>query len=98
MINTVLARSTELKPRGDFFTGLGSEFLQDNLLNRYFNVSGMYAKPPEEPPQALTDTLEDLFHNITLSLLSSSALQWALETAMTRHVCGKILTVDDFQT
>jgi hypothetical protein len=73
--NTVLARSTELKHLVELVRRKGDESLQQNLVERYSNVPGMYGTPGEIQTQPLSSMLEDLFRNITLSLASLSELQ-----------------------
>jgi len=73
--NTVLAGSTELVPIVELVRRRGNESLQQDLVNRYSNVPGMYGSPAEVSTQPLASMLEDLFRNITLSLATSSELQ-----------------------
>jgi len=73
--NTVLARSTELKHLVELVRRKGDESLQQNLVERYSNVPGMYGTPGDIQTQPLSSMLEDLFRNITLSLASLSELQ-----------------------
>jgi hypothetical protein len=73
--NTVLARSTELKHLVELVRRKGDESLQQNLVESYSNVPGMYGTPGEIQTQPLSSMLEELFRNITLSLASLSELQ-----------------------
>lgn len=73
--NTVLAGSTELKPIVELVRRRGQGFLQQDLIDRYSNVPGMYSTPNEESTQPLSSMLEDLFRNLTLSLTTSAELQ-----------------------
>jgi hypothetical protein len=73
--NTVLAGSTELKPVVELVRRRGEESLQQDLIERYSNVPGMYGTPGDVSTQPLSSMLEDLFRNITLSLTTSAELQ-----------------------
>ena len=73
--NTVLARSTEPVPIADHVRQTGNESFQRDLFNRYSNMPGMYVTPGEGPTQPLSNILEELFRNITLSLVTSPELQ-----------------------
>jgi hypothetical protein len=73
--NTVLAGSTELVPVVELIRRRGNESLQQDLVDRYSNMPGMYVTPGEAPTQPLSNILEELFRNITLSLVASPELQ-----------------------
>jgi len=75
VVNTVLAGSTELGPIVELVRRRGNESLQQDLVNRYSNVPGMYGSLAEVSTQPLASKLEELFRNITLSLATSSELQ-----------------------
>jgi hypothetical protein len=75
VMNTVLATSTELAPIVELVRRRAEKSLQQDLLDRYSGVPGMYSLPAKAPAQSLSSMLEDLFRNITLSLATSPELQ-----------------------
>jgi hypothetical protein len=75
VMNTILATSTELAPIVELIRTRADKSLQQDLLDRYSGVPGMYSRPAKAPAQPLSSMLEALFRNITLSLATSPELQ-----------------------
>jgi hypothetical protein len=75
VMNTILATSTELAPIVELIRRRADKSLQQDLLDRYSGVPGMYSRPAKAPAQPLSSMLEALFRNITLSLATSPELQ-----------------------
>jgi hypothetical protein len=75
VMNTVLTTSPELAPIVELVRRRAEKSLQQDLLDRYSRVPGMYSRPAKAPARPLSTMLEDLFRNITLSLATSPELQ-----------------------